>query len=56
MDQITYGDLIGYFLTFVFGIISGSFGTKIIQNRRKTITQNNNVVNGDIVGGNKNDK
>ncbi len=57
MDSITLADIIGYSLTLFFGFIGGMATQKYIIKSSKTIKQNKNtVVNGDIVGGNKNDK
>ena len=54
-SDITLGDLIGYGLTFFFGIAAGVSGDRYISKKNKTINQNNNTVTGgDIIGGNKN--
>lgn len=54
--NIQISDWIGYILTFIFGIIGGIAGDRIILKNVKKISQNKNfVLNGDIVGGDKND-
>lgn len=57
MNEITLGDIIGYLLTFVVGLLTGVIGEKYVMKNKKVVNQNKNVVlGGDIVGGDKSDK
>lgn len=54
--EITLGDLIGYALTFFFGIASGVGIDRFvlrISNSNKVTQNKNTVTNGDIVAGDK---
>lgn len=52
MNGITIGDIIGYLLTFVVGVLSGVVGQRVLN--KKTIKQiHNTVIDGDITGGDK---
>jgi hypothetical protein len=61
MDMsITLGDVIGYVIAFVFGILAGIGGDrlfiKINSSNKSKITQSKNTIGtGDIIAGNKND-
>ena len=56
--SITLGDIIGYIITFIFGILAGVSGDRMFlrfksTNTTKTIQKNNRVKNGDIIGRDK---
>ena len=59
MENITLGDWIGYIITLVVGFLGGVLSNKYFFANKSNYrnTQSKNILfQGDIVGGNKNDK